>query len=540
MRRIGLALLATLAGCNQVFGIKNTERVPDAPEFTYTGKMQWASGAAMDGEIDVFPIGAEAVDSEPPDIQIGPMLGSGDLVAAPYDSTTGGFHVGFMLAGQPWRLVYRLPGDSVMHELQWTVQTPDLVVPRFTRKDLPPPPTGSGYDIQPTPAAHFGRPMVATSGAYTSSFAMGSDYSDTELMYPFPERATPIEGPLAAPAASDWVLIADWAPGSVTVEQIVGWSIATNATLVADALTPLAPAWNVGPMLSIKPVPNGMAAQTRMLAALNALGVDDTTHSPLPFQRHMTYGLSPNTGIYGFVPGAPDCGMPRQGEDADLSGIDCLGAPALIPLVDDKAFDTTLQVPQIDQSIIANQPVMYARLSQARTVHGVALTSAIQSLVLAPSMPTSGESIDVLSTTVASAVLCDQMTFDSADISGAMGPVMDDVPTGPATTSPRTLTFHPRLGQDNTPTARADDFVVTLYEIQNPDTQFAKLHTIRVYDVIDYTAGVTIDGALLPPGLYVFSVTTRVGMQNASTGDFRAVTYPLGESTVFSRQFRVD
>ena len=535
-RRIGLALLAASAGCNQLFGIKSTDRTPDAPPLTYAGKMQWASAGATDGDTDVFPIGNEAVDADPPHIQVGPMLGMGDLAEAPYDVATGEFKFGFMLAGQPWRLVYTLPGDSVTHELQWNVKTPDLVVPRFTRKDLMPAPPGSGYDVQPTPSPGFALPMVATSGAYTWTFAAAADYSSTELRYPFPERAIPIEGPLAAPDASDWILTTDWSPLDSNNDrmQVVGWGIATNAPLTANALTPVTPAWQTGPLVTIKPLLNPQSAQNRIQAALGPLALDGGGQ-PLAFGQHQTYGLSPNTAIYGFAPGAPDCGMPKQGMDADLSGVDCLGTPALIPLLEDKVFDQSPKVPKLDTAMIPNRPVMYARVTQARTEHGVVLTSGIQSLVLAPATPVDMETIDVLSTTVASAVLVDRIKLDDVELSGATG----DADAGAATTSPRTLTFNPRLGQDSS-IGRADDFVITLYEIQHPDVTGAKLHTVRVYHVTDYAAGVTIDGSLLTPGLYVFAITVRIGMQNAASGDFQTVTYPLGESTAFSRSFVVD
>jgi hypothetical protein len=422
----------------------------------------------------------------------------------------------------------------VTHELQWNVKMPDLVVPRFTRKDLMAVPPGSGYDVVPTPAPGFALPMVATSGAYTWSFAAGTDYSSTELMYPFPERAIPIEGPLAAPDTSDWILTTDWAPLDNDRLQVVSWGISTSAPLTMNALTHITPAWQSGPLVTIKPLPNLQTAQDRIRTALGALALD-AGGSPLPYSQHLTYGLSPNTAIYGFVPGAPDCGVPRQGMDVDLSGIDCLGAPALIPLLEDKVLDPTPKVPKLDTSMIKNRPVMYARVTQARTEHGVVLTSAIQSMVLAPATPVDNETIDVLATTVASAVLVDRIKLDDVVLSGVTG----DADAGPATTSPRTLTFNPRLGADSS-NGRADDFVITLYEIQHPDMSNARLHTVRVYHVTDYASGVTIDGSVLPPGLYVFAITTRIGLQNAASGDFQTVTYPLGESTAFSRSFVVD
>ena len=145
MRTYGLALLVAAAGCNQVLGIKDTEKRPDAAPPVFTGNMRWAAARTVNGApmgVDVFPIGGEAVDSDPLSLKVGSGFGSNDLSDALYDTTTGEFHFGFTLAGQPWRLVYKLPNDPVTREIQWTVQTPDIVIPRMTRMGATPPPDG--------------------------------------------------------------------------------------------------------------------------------------------------------------------------------------------------------------------------------------------------------------------------------------------------------------------------------------------------------------------------------------------------------------
>ena len=536
MRRIGLALLVVSAGCNQVFGIKDTDRLPDAALPEFTGKMRWAAAKTVNGApmgVDVFPIGNEAVDSAPLSLKIGPALGMGELADAPYDVATGTFHFGFMLAGQPWRLVYTLPGDTITHEVQWSVQTPDLIIPRMTRMGATPPPTGSGYDVIPSPATTFSGPFVATSGAFTASFAM--TFAGNEVRYAFPDEAIAINGPVSAPDATDWVLAADWAAVSGTLQQLTGWGTATGVALTGGALTAVNPSWITGPLISIRPAPGLTPAKDRIRTALKALDADDS-NVEYAFYPHMTYGLSPNLEVYGFVEPPADCGTPVA--NAAMSGVDCLSRPAMIPLADDSAFDLSIRVPALDGNGIPNPPVMYARVTQTRPIHGVALTSGIQSLVRAPATPATNETIDLLSSTVSTAALVDQVALDSADLSGATGPTSPDVEV-PGGAMPRTLMFHPRLGQDGAPMARADDFVVTLYQIQNPDTSFAKLHAVRVYHLTDYTLGVKIDGALLMPGIYAFSITSRVGFPNAGSGDFKTVAYPLGESTAFSRQFVV-
>ena len=120
-------------------------------------------------------------------------------------------------------------------------------------------------------------------------------------------------------------------------------------------------------------------------------------------------------------------------------------------------------------------------------------------MVIAPRPPTANETIDILTSTLADAVLVDQVRLDSSDLSGATGPASMDVPVA-AGPQPRLLTFHPRLGQDGALQARADDYVITLWQIQAPDTASAKLHAVRIYHVIDASHGVYIEGTLLQPG----------------------------------------
>jgi len=537
MRRIGLALLVVWAGCNQVFGINDTGKRPDAADPEFTGKLRWAAAKTVDGApmgVDVFPIGNEAVDSAPLALQIGPSLvgSGGELETAPYDNTTGTFHFGFRLAGQPWRLVYTLPNQTVTHEIQWAVQGPDVVIPRLTRMNaLQLPADTSGFDITPTPTANFAVPTVATSGAFV--LGVPGMFTGANAKLTIKTDGTPLDGPLAAPDATDWILAGDWAAASATASYMAGWGVATGVQ-IGTGLAAVQPAWNTSPIIQVKPTVGALAAKDRLRTALGTLNADDSS-TEWPYYQQMTYGLAASLDVYGFVEPPGDCGATLS--DASLSGVDCLSRPALIPLSQDRAFDLSISAPKLDPAI-QNPPLMYARFTQTRPVHGVALTSGLQSLVQAQNPAVSGESVNVLVDGIPTAVLVDQESLDGIDLSGASGPVSADVDV-PALPMPRVLMFHPRIGSDGSAMAEADDFVVTLYAIQNPDTTFAKLHAVRVFHVTDYTAGVAIDPALLTPGLYVFSITSRIGLPNASKGDFGTIKYPLGETTVFTRQFRV-
>lgn len=532
MQRLGAAaLLLALAACNQVFGIKDTQQQPDAADPMFTGHMNWVAPTASGSDTEVFGIGGEAIDSTPLALQIGSGAGSGSdtLAAAPYDPTTGTFRLGFMLAGQMWRLVYTLPGDDVSHEYQWNLQTPNLVIPRMTRKGATPVPANSGYDI--TAATSFTVPIVAVSGANTLGYPTGSG---GDVPYTYSTDAQPILGPLSAPDTSDFVLVTDRVPQGGMRQGVAGFGVAQNPpALTANMLTSLVVRWTTATQVSVRPLQTQGTQLTRLTNALRTLAQDDTG-SQLTNQPHMTYGLSPSLAIYGFRPAPTDCGT--QTANKATEGLDCISSPAIIPLDEDGAFDSTIQVP--DLSSVPLTPVMYERLTIPRETHGVALVSAIQSMVTAPNPPTANEGLDALSNTIQSAILVDAMHLDSVDISGATGPASADVPVT-AGAQPRLFSFNPRLGQDGALMARADDYAITLWQFQNPDSPAAKLHAVRIYHVLDASHGVYIEGALLQPGLYVISVTARIGFPMAAQGDFRTIQYPLGESTVFTRQFRV-
>ncbi|MBV8760119.1 MAG: hypothetical protein JO257_22700 [Deltaproteobacteria bacterium] len=531
MRMIGAALLA-LAACNTVFGIKDTQREPDAADPMFTGHMNWVAPSGSGTE--TFPIGGEAVDTTPLMLQIGSGAGSGSdaLASAPYDAMTGTFRLGFKLAGQQWRLVYTLPGDTVSHEYQWNIQTPDLVVPRMTRKGATPVPANSGYDI--TASTTFSVPGVTVSGA--NSFAYPPNFTGGNIMYAYPADAQALLGPLSAPASSDFVLVTDAASQNATRTGVIGFGVVQSApALMAGSLTPLSPTWMNATQINIRPTSNQGTQLTRLTNALRTLGQNDA-NNPLPNYPHMTYGLAPTLAIYGFRSPPADCGVVLDSGHKKVEGLDCLASPAIVPLVEDEAFEQIIQVP--DMASVPMSPVMYERYTIPREAHGVAMVSTIQSMVVAPSPATANESIDALSNTIVTAVLVDGMHLDTADISGATGPASMDV-TVPAGSQPRLLTFNPRLGQDGALMARADDYVITLWQIQNPDSAAAKLHAVRVYHVLDASHGVYIEGQLLTPAIYVFSISARVGFPNIAQGDFRTVQYPLGESTVFTRQFRV-
>src|SRR5512143_1894225 len=106
-----------------------------------------------------------------PQIMVGAPLGMmPPLTAAPYDTSDGSFEIPYTLREAPHRIVYTLPGETVAHEVQWSVSGATLVVPRTTRLDAALVPTNSGYTITPTGlGVSPTSPELFTTGAYTSN-----------------------------------------------------------------------------------------------------------------------------------------------------------------------------------------------------------------------------------------------------------------------------------------------------------------------------------------------------------------------------------
>src|SRR5262249_57979173 len=113
---------------------------------------------------------------EQPTIKVGPELdatGDASLSGAVYDPSTNGaefpgsFDVPDELLGRHWRMVYTMPGETLPHEVQWTVSSAYLVIPRLTRPDAPAVPPNSGYTITPAGGPQLVSPVVMTSGVWT-------------------------------------------------------------------------------------------------------------------------------------------------------------------------------------------------------------------------------------------------------------------------------------------------------------------------------------------------------------------------------------
>ncbi len=507
MRRIALAPLLAVAGCNWVFGLEPAVPIdappPDQEVFPRT-KLVWAI-ATVDGKLETNgfdptveyrPIGSEPLHPQVPSIQVDD--GSG-LVDATYDVLDGSFET----PKGPHRIVYTLPGESVPHEVQWEITEATLVVPRTTRADSPLPPDNSGYVITPTGLnVSLSAPIAYTSGVFTAADTIPSeDLGQGTVTYRYTAHARPLAGPIGTPLAAqrDWVVIADLVARTSDQSSVDGWAIA-RCDLVANMMTPCAAdEWvttertlsTIGcPGPSCLPAGNAGDTTQRLVNGLKGLGAT--------ISYKFAYGVSPSTEIAGFIPGGPPT---------------YLDEPLMLPFAMSTQIDSSVTLADPTPAL-GLPPVVFARVAYTRVVNGVTLASAIQTVTN-----------DLTNKVEYPAPLATKITL--ADI-GLGEDQADGVPF-PATSDPITLA----LEVEQQSGVVAHDYVITLYEIVG-----TALKPVRHYHTI--TPNVKIDGALLVPSrTYVLGITARSGYDNASKGDYQKAKFPFGTATTFSRTFVV-
>jgi hypothetical protein len=514
MWRTAFALVA-VAGCNQVFGLVPGRAHDAAPvddvqiidAVMFPSSLTWSIAASGTTAISA-PIGSEASRPELPVIRVGTL--DGPLEDAVYDVGSGTFGIRYDIAVVPHRIVYTLPGDLVVHEVQLDVAEARLVVPRTTRLDAPAAPAGSGYRITP-PFATWSSPILATSGVFTFT-ADPADFSISgqEVAMAFADT-DPLRGPMGAPqpALGDWVLVGDWGDLGDSVEGIRAYA-KTELALVAGSLsappTGEQPLWNnvvttfnnshCAPNPNPNPVlcwPGSGAgnAQTRLGGLLDS--------QPGTIQNLVEHGWSPSTALPPLVASTESGYLER---------------PLTIPCGRRASASTLIKCADASLDSAANlglERVAYQSYSRVREVEGVTLRSSLRVVARAP-FPGS---------LVLAAPLATSITLGNVSLSGAS----DGVTVAAA--SATELSF----GVETAFTAH--DFVVTLFEIIGdqlvPRRRFHVLGTsVRIDpDVFGHAK------------TYVFSITARNGMPAAASGDFELVQYPFSTATVFGRTFVV-
>ena len=478
--RSALALLVVTSGCNWVFGLEKTSvydggvDAPDAPPSIRT-KLVWGATKSGSTQLDYTVI---APDS--PAVMVGEPLGGMPLQTVAYDDD-GSFAIPYTLREAPHRIVYTLPGETLVHEVQWSVSGATLVVPRTSRVTAPPVPSGSGYDLTPTGGPTLTTPLLMTTGNFTyTRGGPGFTKNGANTKFTF-GSARPLAGPLVAPEASkgDKVIVADWAARG-GYSSVSGYAI-TSVDLMMGALsTPaMQPAWvstatqhmpSTGNNNDPIPVVNGTAVDNRLAMVSTGTGMQE-----------MRYGASPSLSLPGFVDGQPMM----------LTFIEASPPQATVTVTD-------------PTSELGYEHVVAVRATRSRMVDGATLTSSIQTMTN-----------QLSGTIVLGAPLALNIKLSTTNVSADA--------TYQASSQATTLKW------DAESTYTAHDYLVTLYEIPSSGALIAR----RVYQVL--TPTVTVDGSLLDAGhKYTFAITSRNGFPNAKQGDYKTVSYPFSEATTFS------
>lgn len=520
MRWTALAPLVVATGCNWIYGLDQTvaidagppaEALPPGPRT----KLVWAIATTdgtpappmIDSTVVYKPIGGEALHSEMPAIQVGDNKG---LMDAPYEPSDGSFEIPYSLRESPHRIVYTLPGESVPHEVQWSLTGATLTVPRTTRFDAPATPTNAGYRITPTGTVPMlGAAALYTTGVftYTSDSTSATDdfeQNGSEVTFRFAKYASPLTAPGGMPekAKGDWVLLGEFGFRGSGQSSLVGYAL-TQIDLAANTMgqPDTEPAWVSGtanertmstalcPGADCMPLTNPAQLEMRMSMALGGLGGT--------LSRTLEYGVSPSTDLPGFLPGVAPTFVPR---------------PLILPFLISTDFNNQLKLTD-PSALLGLERVLFAGLTSSRVVAGVTLTSAVQTVT------------NMFSGTLSfPAPLVTNIHFGGADLSAE---ATDGVPIA-ASSALLKLTF------DAEASFTAHDYVVTLYALEGTE-----LAPVRVYHVVQ--PEVNVDGTLLETGRqYVFGITARNGYGGAQQGDYSKAQYPFGVSTTFPRTFVIE
>ena len=517
MRRLALASLAAVTGCNWIYGLDATRALDAAPPAEVLPpaprtKLVWAIATTdgtpappmLDPVLVYEPIGSEVLHPALPTVQVGDETG---LMDAPYDPADGSFEIPYGLRESPHRILYTLPGESIAHEVQWSVTGATITVPRTTRHDAPAAPGNAGYRI--TPVGLIGpliSPALFTSGVFTyTNNASEFEQNGSVITYRYAMYAHPLTAPGGAPEKSqgDWVLLGEFGSRGDGQSSLVGYAL-TQIELAGNTMgqPDSEPMWISGlasertistgacPGVNCLPQPNKGQVNGRLDAALGSLGGTAS--------EELAYGVSPSTELPGFLPGVAPGYLPR---------------PLMLPFLVTDGLDATLKLTD-PSDLLGLERVVYASARRSRMIDNVTLTSAIQAVT----NKFSG-SIEYLAPLVISMKL-GATSLSVADTDGA--PI-------PGSSSLQKLTFQTEAGYT------ADDFVVTLYELAGVAPS-RTLVPVRIYHVLG--PEVKIDGTLLVAGHeYVFGITARSGYGAADRGDYTKAQYPFGVSTTFGRTF---
>ena len=507
MRCVAGVGLLLLVGCNQIFGISETQPWDAPPPVHYATVTRLIAACAPGGGPGTpapTPFAASA--------GLVVRIASLDGAFAPVDVAGDGrlkIPAGFVDdgTGKPstWRLEYTTADTAVAHEVQWS---PDdnagqIVVPFVGRLDRNTAPGGSGYSITPTVAQSYANPHVWTTGIWTDGNASVGSGSTVE--YSFAGAQPLSDKVLGAPEAAkgDRAFLVDRVvDGGTQCSVVVG-----GAQLPTPDLTSSHTAASVVWDAQRKPV----AADMVTLGFLDRLG------SSLG-NLESNFNQAGSFLLYGIVPSIEFPGLTAS------SAIFPLPIPVMQTLLQCPYNATPLPNAALPAGIADFPLVLHIQLVDSRDALGVRLYSGLET-VIRPSASNFPVSFPAAMATAIKLATPAHPAPAALDLSGTA----DSVATGPLS-GPFSLDFvtEPDPKQE----FRADYFDVILHRITA-----GSLTTERIYTVTQ--PHVRVDPSVLAANAdYVFEIRSYKGHRMAAHGDFATIDYPYGSAVVFTRTFK--
>jgi hypothetical protein len=225
MRTLVVALLVSAAGCNQAFGLDRTkpwDAAPDSPPVDGGEVKLSLTWQLMDGQ------GSGATITTPPIDGVAVQVGAFDgMLQNALVDASGNFHVLEALTANPYRIVYTVPGDPVVHEVQWQGGAgAHLVVPVWGRLPHVAPPANKWFVFHVTnpPAVFTGtnQATVFTRGQWSTGTTFATA---AKVTYNYWQNMVALGGAPATPDAahSDEEVLAQF--GTVTgVLKLTGFA----------------------------------------------------------------------------------------------------------------------------------------------------------------------------------------------------------------------------------------------------------------------------------------------------------------------------
>jgi hypothetical protein len=495
------AVVISLAGCNQVFGLENTRAWDAAPD------VNGPVARVVIAERVLLGQGTAAMLDDEPIAGIDVRVGAPgeDLMAVEADGS-GGFAIPLALTAQPYRLVFTVPGDPAVHEVQW--QGGDgarLVAPQWGRLPRASPPANMDFVFQVTNPPSSFQPgngaVVLTTGQWSRGTVAAVNGT---VIYPYWNNAGSLAGPLGTPDAAhgDQEVLIELEPisGGSLDEAVTGF-----ATMSADlngTLTGTNVAWAA----------SGQNAMTYNVQGNPSTRVPSVVAGMLPtFSTDIQAGELPS----------PDMPVMTEPSTESTGGLSSTGAFLSLATYVDATRPLRFVDPFAGQGFT---PALLARAKASRTVNGLVLDSGFQEIGTMTGAATNQLAFDV--------GIADHVKLADHDLLGVSSEGVQITLASHATAD---LTFSVDGG------ASTSDCTVTLYAIDDgPPPSLVPVRTFLVLPASPTIVHVATD-VFLAGKTYAFAIrcTDQHAIQPTALDFRQLVAFPRSESTLIPATFTV-